>query len=223
MSQYRENKLQEVRPGNTFANFNPNHESQEQVRNLLMALVEQLVANQEVIASERHPFADASLLFVYGAPGRGKTHLVEAFINELRLRAPNVYKRMVLSRGNFYFDYQIGDNPYYDAPIVVIDDMFHNKMSVSALHPATEIEAFMKFIGDLYDRRRLVLVTSNFSLIEGGIMQRVKEVDKVGRIVSRAAEVLSHCGEFRLEGPDYRQIIAANSNAGGISIKIGKS
>ncbi len=222
MSQYRENKLQEVRPGNTFANFTPNHESQEKVRDLLMALVEQLVANQEVIAGERHPFADASLLFVYGSPGRGKTHLVEAFINELRLRAPNVYKRMVLSRGNFYFDYQIGDNPYYDAPIVIIDDMFHNKMSVSALHPATEIEAFMKFIGDLYDRRRLVLVTSNFSLIEGGILQRVREVDKVGRIISRAAEVLSHCGEFRLEGPDYREIIAAKSKAGGISLKLGK-
>lgn len=192
------------------------------MRDLLITLVEQLVSYQEVIASERHPFADASLLFVYGAPGRGKTHLVEAFINELRMRAPRVYKRLVLSRGRFCFDYQIGDNPYYDAPIVVIDDMFHNKMSVFALHPATEIEVFMKFIGDLYDRRRLVLVTSNFSLIEGGILQRVKEVDKVGRIISRAAEVLSYCGEFRLEGPDCREIIAIKNRAGGINLKLGK-
>lgn len=168
------------------------------------------------------PFADGALLFLYGEPGRGKTHLVEAFINALRLRASRVYERMVLSRGNFYYDYQTDCNPYYYAPVVVIDDMFHKKMSVADLWD-TEIDAFMKFIGDLYDKRRLVIVTSNFSLIEGGIMERVKEVDKIGRVISRAAEVLTRCGEFRLEGPDYRQIIASEKRAGGISLQLGKS
>ncbi len=60
-------------------------------------------------------------------------------------------------------------------------------MSVAELHPNTEVASFMRFLTDLYDRQRLVIVTSNFPLIEGGIMGRVASVDKIGRTISRAA------------------------------------
>lgn len=78
-------------------------------------------------------------------------------------------------------------------------------MSVADLHPSTEIASFMRFLTDLYDRQRLVIVTSNFPLIEGGIMERVATVDKIGRTISRAAEVMSRAGEYKLEGEDFRQ------------------
>ncbi len=202
---YRENKLDEVRPSNNFSNFEAQTKSQKNVFELLQGLAQQVVDCRDVIANTEKPFAEPCLLFLWGEPGRGKTHLVEAFVNQIRHEAPDVYRRMVMSRGRFYYDYQITDNPYGDAPIVVIDDMFHDKMSVADLHPNTEIASFMRFLTDLYDRQRLVIVTSNFPLIEGGIMERVAAVDKIGRTISRAAEVMSRAGEYKLEGEDFRQ------------------
>lgn len=202
---YRENKLNEVRPSNNFSNFEAQTKSQKNVFELLQRLAQQVVDCRDVIANTEKPFAEPCLLFLWGEPGRGKTHLLEAFVNQICREAPDVYRRMVMSRGRFYYDYQITDNPYGDAPIVVIDDMFHDKMSVADLHPNTEIASFMRFLTDLYDRQRLVIVTSNFPLIEGGIMERVAAVDKIGRTISRAAEVMSRAGEYKLEGEDFRQ------------------
>ncbi|MBP9809808.1 hypothetical protein KBF38_16020 [bacterium] len=202
---YRENKLNEVRPSNNFSTFEAQTESQRTVSGLLQGLANQVIDCRDVIANTAQPFSQPCLFFLWGEPGRGKTHLVEAFVNKIRREAPDVYSRMVMSRGRFLYDYQIVDNPYGDAPIVVIDDMFHDKMSVGDLHPNTEIASFMRFLTDLYDRQRLVIVTSNFPLIEGGIMGRVASVDKVGRTISRAAEVMSRAGEYKLEGEDFRQ------------------
>ncbi|MBY0359681.1 MAG: hypothetical protein K2W82_16890 [Candidatus Obscuribacterales bacterium] len=146
---------------------------------------------------------------MYGGPGRGKSHLAEALINDVRIRAPDVYARMVLSRGEFYYDFQTDSNPYGEAPIVVIDDMFHNKSSVDELHSATEIQSFMNFVSDLYDNHRLCIVTSNFSLLQaGGILSRVRQVDKIGRIASRCQEILSNAGEIELLGDDFREELA---------------
>lgn len=202
---YRDNKLKEVRPSNNFSSFEAQSESQRTVSGLLQGLTNQVIDCREAIANTAQPFSEPCLFFLWGEPGRGKTHLVEAFVNKIRSEAPDVYRRMIMSRGSFYFDYQTSDNPYGDAPIVVIDDMFHDKMSVGDLQPSTEIAAFMRFITDLYDRQRLVIVTSNFPLIEGGIMERVAAVDKIGRTISRAAEVMSRAGEYKLEGQDFRQ------------------
>lgn len=202
---YRDDKKAELRPTNTFANFEVQTEGQQLAFDVLRTLADQVVAASQHIATIRQPFDEPSLLFLWGQPGRGKTHLVEAFVNRIRLEAPDVYQRLIMTRGRFYFDFQMNDNPYGDAPIVIIDDMFHDKLGVSDLHPATEINSFMRFITDLYDRRRLVLVTSNFPLIEGGILEMVAKVDKIGRITSRAAEVMSRVGEIELQGMDFRQ------------------
>lgn len=217
---YRENKIQEVRPGSTFENFTPSTDSQSQVQELLQGVAQQVIAAKETIATQTQPFGDACLIFLYGKPGRGKTHLVEAFVNAIKAAAPEVFARMVLSRGRLYFDYQVNDNPYGDAPIVIVDDMFHDKQSVEHLHPATELTAFMKFITDLYNHKRLVIVTSNFGLIEGGILDRVEKEDKVGRTISRATEVMSGAGEFELLGPDYREELAKQRRGGGLVLNI---
>jgi chromosomal replication initiation ATPase DnaA len=201
---YYDDKKAEVRPTNTFDNFEVQSEGQRLAFDLLSTLAEQVVAASQHIASIAQPFDEPSLLFLWGQPGRGKTHLVEAFVNRIRVDAPEVYKRLIMSRGRFSSDFQSDFNSYGDAPIVIIDDMYHDMMRVSDLHPATEIKAFMRFITDLYDRRRMVIVTSNFPLIEGGIMEMVTKVDKIGRITSRAAEVMSRVGEIELQGMDFR-------------------
>lgn len=217
---YSENKIQEVRPGSTFENFTPSTDSQSQVQELLQGLAQQVIEAKDTIATQTQPFGDACLIFLYGEPGRGKTHLVEAFVNELKAAAPEVFARMVLSRDRLYLDYLYSSNPYGDAPIVIVDDLFHDKKSVSDLHPGGDIAAFMKFITDMYNHKRLVIVTSNFALVKGGILARIKEEDKVGRTVSRAAEVLSGAGEFELLGPDYREELAKQRRGGGLVLNI---
>jgi predicted ATPase len=209
MQQYRENKIAEVRPGSTFDTFKVYDPAQQQVVDLLGNVADQVIARTPRILEEEFPFDNGKILFLWSEPGRGKTHLVEAFINRIRAADKRLAKKMVLSRGRFYFDFQLDINPYGDASIVIVDDMFHDKMSIGDLHPATEVQAFMRFISMVYDRRVLALVTSNFPMIEGGgILSRVAQVDKIGRILSRSKEVLSGSGEIHLAGRDYREVLS---------------
>ncbi len=208
---YSEDKMHQVRLDCRFENFTAMHDSQAQAKAFLFELANQVVDAAPVLAADPHAFRRATLLFLHGKPGRGKTHLVEAFINEVLERAPGLRSLMVLSRGRFMYDYQTTDSPYGDSSIVIIDDMYHDKMDVRELHPATDVRSFMKFITDLYDNHRLVIVTSNFPLLNGGIMGLVQKTDTIGRIVSRAAEVMAGAGELELLGDDYRQRIASES------------
>ncbi len=206
---YRDNKLSEVRPTSTFASFQLYDPEQAKVVELLTGLADQIIARAPQIASEEFPFDSGKILFIHGEPGRGKTHLVEALINRIKQEAPTLIERMVLSRGRFSFDFQVDTHPYGKVPIVIIDDMFHDKSSVAELHPRTELDAFMRFITMVYERRVLAVITSNFPMmVEGGILAEVAKVDTVGRIASRAAEILSGSGEFNLLGKDFRQTLA---------------
>lgn len=217
---YSENNIEEVRPGSTFENFTPSTDSQSRVHELLQGLAQQVIEAKDTIATQTQPFGDACLIFLHGEPGRGKTHLVEAFVNAIKAAAPEVFARMVLSCDRLYLDYLYSSNPYDDAPIVIIEDLFHDKKSVSDLHTGADIAAFMKFITDMYSHKRLVIVTSNFRLLKGGILDRVKEADQVGRTVSRAAEVMSGGGEFELLGPDYREELAKQRRGKGFVLNI---
>lgn len=210
---YSDNKISQVRPGSTFEAFEVYDPEQQKVVDLLTKVADQLVARADRVARDEFPFDNGKVLFLWSEPGFGKTHLVEAFVNRVKAARPELLKRMVLSRGRFYFDFQINDNPY-GVPIVIVDDMFHDKQSVADLHPATELASFMKFVTMVYERRVLAIVTSNFSLLQGGIVDRVKAVDKVGRIVSRMEELLSASGEIHLSGKDFRKELASRRKDG---------
>lgn len=216
---YRENKIGEVRPGSTFANFEVYDPQQQGAIDLLQGVAQQVVERGPRILSDQFPFDNGKILFLWSEPGRGKTHLVEAFINHIREKDKRLLNRMVLSRGRFYYDFQLDTNPYGDACIVVVDDMFHDMSSLQQLHPATEVKAFMRFIQMVYDRRVLALVTSNLPMIEGGgIVARVQEVDKVGRVVSRCKEVLAGSGEIHLAGKDFREELAGRRKGQGFQL-----
>lgn len=217
MNLYRDNKIDQVRPGSTFESFEVYDPELGQSVELLKDIADQVIAARERILKEEFPFDNGKVLFLWSEPGRGKTHLVEAFVNRVLKGDKRLAQRMVLSRGCFYYDFQIGENPYHGAPIVIIDDMFHDMQSVAQLHPATEIAAFMKFMTMVYERRVLALVTSNFPLMDG-ILARVKEVDKVGRILSRAKEVLSYSGEIHLAGKDFREELAERRKGQGFKL-----
>lgn len=204
---YDDNKIAQVRPGSTFENFEVYDPAQQRVVDLLKGVADQLLGRASQVLNSEFPFDNGKVLFLWSKPGFGKTHLVEAFINRVKEGNPKLLRRMVLSRGRFYFDYQLCNSPY-GVPVVVIDDMFHDKQSVQDLHPRVELASFMKFVTDIYERRALVIVTSNFPMLKGGIVERVAQVDTVGRIVSRMHELLACSGEINLSGKDFRAELA---------------
>jgi hypothetical protein len=52
-----------------------------------------------------------------------------------------------------------------------------------------------------------VILTSNFSILgPNGIEKRVKEIDKIGRVMSRLTEMLAGAKEAHVDRPDHRLI-----------------
>jgi len=48
-------------------------------------------------------------------------------------------------------------------PIFAIDDLFSEHQDVDSLHPRTDLDVFSKFLFDTYEKRRLVITSSNLS------------------------------------------------------------
>ncbi len=215
MTTYTDNKIDQVRPGSTFEAFEIYDPEQQKVVDLLKRVADQLIGLTERVLNEEFPFDNGKVLFLWSKPGFGKTHLVEAFINRVKAANPELLTRMFLSRGSFRKDFDYDIYPYgTGTPVVIIDDMFHDMQSVNQLHPSLELASFMRFITQIYDRRVLAIVTSNFPLLKGGIVEKVEEVDKVGRVASRMHELLSLSGEIHLNGKDFRQELATRRGGG---------
>jgi hypothetical protein len=65
----------------------------------------------------------------------------------------------------------------------------------------------MSFIQMIYESRRFVIITCNFPF-KTGILQRVEQIDTIGRITSRLKEITAGSGEIYLSGKDYREILS---------------
>lgn len=207
---YWYNKLAQVRPDCTFDRFEVYCDEQKPIVARLQGLAEQLVGKGDQILDEEFPFANGRIMFLTSAPGHGKTHLVEAVINYVADKRPELLAKMILSRGNFLHDHMTAASEYGGASVVIIDDIFSEHQSIGALHPATDLKSFMHFITMLYERRIFALITSNFRLMgeDGGILGRVATCDQIGRVLSRCKQVLASSGEIVLPGKDFRQELA---------------
>ncbi len=207
---YGENRLSQVRPNCTFQNFEIYSQEQRPIVARLQDLAEQIIRKRDLILRNEFPFDNGRIMFMTSPPGHGKTHLAEAVINHIAEKAPQLLSKVVLSRGSFYSDHQVGACDYGGAPIVIIDDIFADRQSIDQLHPRTDMQAFMSFITMLYERRIFALITSNFRLMgeDGGILGRLESCDQVGRVLSRCKQVLAASGEIVLPGRDFREELA---------------
>jgi len=147
------------------------------------------------------------MIILWGNPGVGKTHLQEAIVNHIAQVNPAVLARLYLSRYDFTLENLSSAFSYGGCPVILIDDMYARHQSVESLHPNTDLDSFKKFISRVYENRCLVIVTTNFQF-KDGILQRVKSIDKIGRVTSRMNELMACSGEIHLKGPDYRCILA---------------
>ena len=199
------NSIDQVRKTSTFESFNPQNKVQEEAKTTMQKLVSKIVAKVK-LASGKLNFDHARLISISGEPGLGKTHLLEAFINEFRNNDIDPENLIYLSRGNFTLDNISKISDFDQKPIIVIDDLFSEHQSVEPLGPTTDLDCLSKFLSFAYEDRRLIITSSNLAL--GEILKRVEEIDKIGRINSRANEMMAGLPEIKVEGKDYRTIIA---------------
>ncbi|MBX9686927.1 MAG: hypothetical protein K2X27_09510 [Candidatus Obscuribacterales bacterium] len=214
---YYYNHCSQVNPTSTFDAFEIYDEAQRAVLERIRKVAAQLVARKDKILSQEYPFDVGRILFLTSEPGFGKTHLAHAIVNYIADEAPQMLKKVVVAGHKFGYDHQTAASEYGGAPIVIIDDIFSDLQSVSEIHPATDVQNFMRFIQMLYERRIFAIITSNFRLMDdkdGGILARVKMVDKVGRTLSRCQEVLAGSGEIVLPGKDFRRELAERRKSG---------
>lgn len=214
MANYHENMVGQARPTSTFENWRTTTAKQQQLKDDLQRLTDGLLARAEQIKRETWPFDHARLIILWGKPGRGKSHLVEAVINHIKVHDPDLLQRVWLARENFAIANLVPFS-YGDRPIVIIDDLWSEKNSLDELHPATDIRAFMDLVTRFYEERRLILLTSNFPL-RRGIVEKVRETDQTGRVLSRLQEMIAHSGEIQVTGPDHRRELARSGRGGSV-------
>lgn len=206
------NCIPQVREHSTFESFDARAPERHAALDAARGLAEKLAAMRDQILADPHPFKRARIFAFWGKPGRGKTHLVEALVNHLKQVAPDIVEKIWLSRSDFTLDNITRPPvPYGGAPIVILDDLFVEFQDVSELHPATDVECFMRFVRQMYEERRIVIVTTNFPFTKG-ILVRVAECDPSGRTASRLAEMLAPSSEIEITGADYRTLAAEKAD-----------
>jgi len=209
------NAIQSVRPYSTFASYVVKTPEQEQAKAAFMQLSEALVQGAPQFQSGQNPIPNAAIYSMAGGPGIGKTHLMEAVINDVHQRAPDLFNSLFLMRENFTHATMtaIFDHTFGRKPIILIDDLYSDTQSVEKISPGGVI-GMMNFISYAYENRCLVLTTCNFPFLSG-VLEKVKQEDKVGRVYSRCQEMFSRGGEFEIKGPDHRQTLAAQAGKSG--------
>ena len=148
-----DNKIRQVRPSATFENFKADTAERKQLLAYFKKIAEELVKHSDAFIREEYPLDHARMIILHGKPGRGKTHLIEALINYIRLNAPQLLSRIFLSRSDFTSDNLTFANKYGGLPIIVIDDIYSDEQSIDDLHPSTDIDSFMKFVMHIYDSK----------------------------------------------------------------------
>jgi hypothetical protein len=158
----RMNGIAQLREGLTFGNFVARSTGQVAARTALMALVDELAG----VEPHRLPLPQARLYHLYGRPGRGKTHLMEAFLNEIQQRAPQLFRLCFLDRKNFtHSNMVVADMRHHRAPIICVDEMFKEQQIDGELEPNTDVVALINWILAAYELRPILVVTSNFPML----------------------------------------------------------
>lgn len=205
------NLVSQVRPSSRFDSYEPGTESQQEALERFTRLAAAITNSAEKILSSAYPFEHGRFIFVSGNPGVGKTHLLEALINEVTGNVPELARRIYLFRGRFTVRNISGISDFDKCPIVVVDDLYAEYQTIDDLHPRTDIKVLMEMITMVYEKRQLVIFSSNFPLMEG-IEERIRSVDTLGRTTSRLKELLANSGEMEIQGEDHRRILATKAS-----------
>ena len=203
------NIINTIRPSSTFESFRK-VEGTEEAYNALYAFTEKLMASQDRLAKEAYPFAHAQLVTLTGPVGTGKTHLLEAIVNQLR-PYPGILKRVSFVRKDVYYAYQLDQAPFGQTAILLWDDFLSDHQTLAEYFRLEfQAQALMQFFVDTYENRRVVIMNSNFSM--EALAEVVKKWDKIGRATSRINEMLANGKKIAIQAPDYRLTLAKQAS-----------
>lgn len=203
------NRIEFVRPTSTFETFEPQNEQQEEVRDGLKKLAH--AVRDKLAQSGR--LDHAKLINLHGKPGRGKTHLVEAFLNVLKPTDQEYQRRdhIYLLEGTNLATWEY--NRLDNVRVLAVDDLFQNKQELGQVS-SVDIKSVMIGLYRAYEKRQLVLTTSNFPT--NGIVELIKAQDQIGRIRSRLSEMA--IAAIELTGEDYRERLAEEKESDPFSL-----
>lgn len=131
-------------------------------------------------------------------PWRWKTHLLNAFLNEVA----KLWHSYSLVRRPETTGY---GNINYSKDIIVIDDLFSAKQSLSTNFQSYEYGSIERMIFEVYEWKKILLMTSNFSLED--LINMVNKFDEKWRIKSRIKEFIWFCPDMELDWDDFREKI----------------
>ncbi len=135
---------------------------------------------------------------------------MEAFANKVISTSPELEGSIYLARGGLH-EHLFGTQPFEGKPIVLYDDLLAETKSVADVRDF-HAHYLARAITHFYDKKCLVIITSNFPLLPG-IADQLQNADPVGRIKSRLVEMTAGSAQMKLTGPDYRGMIAGKRDA----------
>lgn len=184
---------QQLRPNALFETFIPQTELQSTVATNMQSLAISFVEKKGILNN-------AKFIAITGSTGRGKSHLIEAFLHII-LNSKKINENVIyLARGKYV--YQGMKNACSGKQLVVIDDLYSDCQDLNSV-PDFMLEPFMDAILEMYENRTLVILNTNFSM--RGLLEKISKIDKIGRITSRLQEI--GITNIEMDGPDYRNII----------------
>ena len=131
--------------------------------------------------------------FLYGGPGLGKTHLVQAIGNELLKRNPN-YKILYTPISHFYSDFidaiQNGKGREFNHKFEKLDCLIIDDFQFIVGKEKSQ-EEFFNIFNDLYQLNKQIIITSD------RLPSQIKTVDE------RLATRLTWAGAFDLQLPKF--------------------
>lgn len=131
--------------------------------------------------------------FLYGGPGLGKTHLVQAIGNELLRRNPNL-KILYTPISHFYSDFidsiQAGKGKEFNKKFQKLDVLIIDDFQLIVGKEKSQ-EEFFNIFNDLYQLNKQIVITSD------RLPSQIKSVDE--RLASR----LTWAGAFDLQLPKF--------------------
>ena len=145
------NQVATVRPEPTFDNYQPYTESQEQALQLFKAIGSELVKSEQALIGPENPIPKGRLIILSGSPGVGKTHLIEALINEIKAKAPELLSQIYLLRGTplgyvTSYDAVSYGSRFKERRIIIIDDLFSQKSSARELNDAVDVKPLASLV-----------------------------------------------------------------------------
>ncbi|MBR0431005.1 chromosomal replication initiator protein DnaA [Candidatus Saccharibacteria bacterium] len=150
--------------------------------------------------------------FLYGGPGLGKTHLVQAIGNELLKRNPNL-KILYTPTSHFYSDFieaiQNGKGKEFNRKFQKLDCLIIDDFQFIVNKEKSQ-EEFFNIFNDLYQLNKQIIVTSD------RLPSQIKTVDE--RLASR----LTWAGAFDLQLPKFEDkcaILRAKADLMGAEIE----